>query len=66
MSLKTSTITNIGSKNVAISNLKAFTLIPNPSGIKKWRVKNFEYIKEKTSIEINKFYEGFICKLFKE
>jgi hypothetical protein len=35
MSLKTSTITNVGSKNVAIYNLIAFTLIPDPSGIKK-------------------------------
>ena len=60
MSLKVSTITNVGSKIVAICNLIAITFIPDPSGNKKWRVKNYEYIKEKTSIEINKFFEGFI------
>ena len=60
MTLQTSTITNFGSKIVAICNLIAITFIPDPSGIKKWSVKNYEYIKEKTSIEINKFFEGFI------
>ena len=66
MSLQTSTITNFGTNNVAIYNLLAFALIPDPSGIKKWRVKNSECVKENTSIQINKVFERFTCKLFKE
>lgn len=65
MSLKTSTITNVGSKNVAIYNLIAFTLIPDPSGIKKWRVKIMNTLKKKLQLKSTNFMRDLFASFLK-